>query len=114
MIIDLNEDIDEDDVVEVNADEDGENDVVEYEAAMKMKVEEEKIIDSQSVERPLPVDKTVIIEYVFHKKYTNAKFAEVRKQSVALEHTNATKTGELGSVIFYRDDENVATRMKWK
>ncbi|XP_021849383.2 protein FAR1-RELATED SEQUENCE 5-like [Spinacia oleracea] len=88
--------------------------LLQYEAAMKVKLEEEKIMDSQSVQPPLPVDKTVLVEYVFHKKYTNAKFAEVRKQSVALKHTNATKTGALGSLLFYRADENVATRMKWK
>lgn len=71
----------------------------------------------ESVDQPLPVDKTVLVEYVLHIKYTNGKFKEVKDEALGINHTNITKTTTLGMVSFFNVDEKIPTpilRKRWK
>ncbi|KAL2894513.1 Protein FAR1-RELATED SEQUENCE 2 [Bienertia sinuspersici] len=70
-----------------------------------------------SVDSPLAVDKTILAEYVFHSKYTNNKFKEVRDEALGIRHTHVTKTRTLGTVSFFKADEKIPTpiyRKRWK
>ncbi|KAL2930524.1 Protein FAR1-RELATED SEQUENCE 5 [Bienertia sinuspersici] len=46
----------------------------QYEAALKGKVEEDKLLNFNSTHKPSICDKDMIIQYVFQKAYTNTKF----------------------------------------
>uniref|UniRef100_A0A803MSB5 Zinc finger PMZ-type domain-containing protein n=1 Tax=Chenopodium quinoa TaxID=63459 RepID=A0A803MSB5_CHEQI len=83
--------------------------VKQYEATMKEKVEEEKILNFECVNKPLDVDKSIIVEYVFHKAYSNTKFSEVKEECNGLKDVNVNKTGCLGSMSFYKAEQKFPT-----
>ncbi|XP_056690201.1 protein FAR1-RELATED SEQUENCE 5-like [Spinacia oleracea] len=82
-----------------------------YEFCMNIKAEEEKKDNFDSVDMPpqLDVDKSVLAEYIFHKVYTNAMFADVVHERKGLTHTNVTRTDSLGSLVLYRADEKLTS-----
>ncbi|XP_056697431.1 protein FAR1-RELATED SEQUENCE 5-like [Spinacia oleracea] len=86
-----------------------------YEFCMNIKVEEEKEDNFDSVDTPpqLDVDKSVLAEYVFHKVYTNAMFADVVHERKGLTHTNVTRTDSLEPLVLYRADEKL-TSPHWR
>ncbi|XP_056687860.1 protein FAR1-RELATED SEQUENCE 5-like [Spinacia oleracea] len=86
-----------------------------YEFCMNIKAEEEKEDNFDSVDTPpqLDVDKSVLAEYVFHKVYTNAMFADFVHERKGLTHTNVTRTDSLGSLVLYRADEKL-TSPHWR
>lgn len=86
---------------------------MQYEGALKQKVEEEKILNHQSTHRPRPVDKAAIVEYVFHKAYTTAKYKEVKEECDKVRHTNLRKIGKIGTLSLYKIDEKI-TKPIWR
>ncbi|KAJ8431347.1 hypothetical protein Cgig2_033189 [Carnegiea gigantea] len=68
--------------------------------ALARKVEEEKIMNANTMERPHKCGKTILVEEVFHKAYTNSKFKEVQEEVDGLMHTNANKCG--GNKVYGR------------
>ncbi|XP_021722770.1 protein FAR1-RELATED SEQUENCE 1-like [Chenopodium quinoa] len=77
----------------------------------------EQLLNFASSDKPLPVDKTILAKYIFHSKYTNAKFREVKDECLGLRHTYINKTSTLGSTTFYKADEKIPTpiaRKRWK
>ncbi|KAJ8432084.1 hypothetical protein Cgig2_024694 [Carnegiea gigantea] len=60
-----------------------------------------KIMNANTMERPHKCNKTILVEEVFHKAYTNSKFKEVQKEVYGLMHTNANKVTEDGSLKIY-------------
>ncbi|XP_021865132.1 protein FAR1-RELATED SEQUENCE 5-like [Spinacia oleracea] len=82
-----------------------------YEWCMRIKAEEEKQDNYDSIDKipRLEPDKSVLVEYVLVKSYTNEKFAEVVAERKGLMHTNVTKIDALGTVSFYRADEKLTS-----
>ncbi|KAL2927966.1 Protein FAR1-RELATED SEQUENCE 5 [Bienertia sinuspersici] len=74
----------------------------QYEAALKGKVEEEKILNSNSIHKPPICDKDMIVQYVFQKAYTNTKFLEVKAECDALKLVSESKTASLGGLSIYQ------------
>ncbi|KAL2927656.1 Protein FAR1-RELATED SEQUENCE 12 [Bienertia sinuspersici] len=88
-----------------------------YEAAMGDVANTEHKLNFASADSPLVVDKTILAEYVFHNKYTNTKFKEVRDEALGIRHTHVMKTKMLGTVSFFKADEKISTpiyRKRWK
>ncbi|XP_021866682.2 protein FAR1-RELATED SEQUENCE 5-like [Spinacia oleracea] len=75
--------------------------VKRYEHALKNKAAHEADNNLKTREKPLKFNKTILAEYVFQKLYTNAMFAEVKKECESFLHTNVTKNYALGSTVFY-------------
>ncbi|KAL2931433.1 Protein FAR-RED IMPAIRED RESPONSE 1 [Bienertia sinuspersici] len=70
----------------------------QYEAALKGKVEEEKLLNFNSTHKPPICDKNMIVQYVFQKAYTNTKFLEVKAECDALKLVSESKTASLGGL----------------
>ncbi|KAL2902429.1 Protein FAR-RED IMPAIRED RESPONSE 1 [Bienertia sinuspersici] len=74
----------------------------QYEAALKGKVEEEKLLNFNSTHKPPICDKDMIVQYVFQKAYTNTKFLEVKAECDALKLVSKSKTASLGGLSLYQ------------
>ncbi|KAL2932665.1 Protein FAR1-RELATED SEQUENCE 5 [Bienertia sinuspersici] len=74
----------------------------QYEAALKGKVEEEKLLNFNSTHKPPICDKDMIVQYVFQKAYTNTKFLEVKAECDALKLVSESKTASLGGLSVYQ------------
>ncbi|KAL2926721.1 Protein FAR1-RELATED SEQUENCE 5, partial [Bienertia sinuspersici] len=74
----------------------------QYEAALKGKVEEEKLLNFNSTHKPPICDKDMIVQYVFQKAYTNTKFLEMKAECDALKLVSESKTASLGGLSVYQ------------
>ncbi|KAL2934977.1 Protein FAR1-RELATED SEQUENCE 5 [Bienertia sinuspersici] len=74
----------------------------QYEAALKGKVEEEKLLNFNSTHKPPICDKDMIVQYVFQKAYTNTKFLEVKAECDALKLVSESKTASLVGLSVYQ------------
>ncbi|KAL2927354.1 Protein FAR1-RELATED SEQUENCE 5, partial [Bienertia sinuspersici] len=80
----------------------------QYEAALKGKVEEEKLLNFNSTHKPPICDKDMTVQYVFQKAYTNTKFLELVSES---------KTASLGGLSVYQAVEKFPKpiwKKRWK
>ncbi|XP_074276836.1 protein FAR1-RELATED SEQUENCE 5-like [Silene latifolia] len=67
-----------------------------YENALRVKVEEEERLNFACTNKPSSYDKSVIVEEVFQRAYTNKMFAKVKKEVYALIHINASSEMNIG------------------
>ncbi|KAL2929819.1 Protein FAR1-RELATED SEQUENCE 5 [Bienertia sinuspersici] len=74
----------------------------QYKAALKGKVEEEKLLNLNSTHKPPICDKDIIVQYVFQKAYTDTKFLEVKAECDALKLVSESKTASLGGLSVYQ------------
>ncbi|KAL2929411.1 Protein FAR1-RELATED SEQUENCE 3 [Bienertia sinuspersici] len=89
----------------------------QYEAALKGKVEEEKLLNFNSTHKPPICDKDMIVQYVFQKAYTNTKFLEVKAECDALKLVSESKTASLGGLSVYQAVEKFPKpvwKKRWK
>ncbi|XP_056685619.1 protein FAR1-RELATED SEQUENCE 5-like [Spinacia oleracea] len=84
-------------------------------STQRSEAEEEKQNNYDSIDKipRLEPDKSVLVEYVLVKSYTNEKFAEVVAERKGLTHTNVTKIDALGNLSFYRADEKLTSPL-WR
>ncbi|KAL2893006.1 Protein FAR1-RELATED SEQUENCE 5, partial [Bienertia sinuspersici] len=89
----------------------------QYEAALKGKVEEEKLLNFNSTHKPPICDRDMIVQYVFQNTYTNIKFLEVKAECDALKLVSESKTASLGGLSVYQAVENFPKpvwKKRWK
>ncbi|KAL2929683.1 Protein FAR1-RELATED SEQUENCE 5 [Bienertia sinuspersici] len=89
----------------------------QYEAALKGKVEEEKLLNFNSTHKPPISDKDMIVQYIFQKAYTNTRFLEVKEECDALKLVSESKTASLGGLSVYLAVEKFPKpvwRKRWK
>jgi len=84
-----------------------------FEMALARKIEEEKIMNANTKERPFKCNEVTLVEEVFHKAYTNSKFKEVQEEVHGLMHTNENKVSEDGSLKVYEVAEKIVKPI-WK
>ncbi|KAL2935169.1 Protein FAR1-RELATED SEQUENCE 5, partial [Bienertia sinuspersici] len=82
-------------------------------AALKGKVEEEKLLNFNSTHKPPIDDKDMIVQYIFQKAYTNTKFLEVKAEYDALKLINESKIASLGGLSVYQAIEKIPNPV-WK
>ncbi|KAK9689308.1 hypothetical protein RND81_09G051000 [Saponaria officinalis] len=83
------------------------NFITQFELAQQSRVEEEKHLNFICKDRPLPYDKSVLVEEVFSKRYTNEKFKEVKEQVYAGIHTFIELKMRIGSYVLYKADDKI-------
>ncbi|KAK9665857.1 hypothetical protein RND81_14G141200 [Saponaria officinalis] len=71
--------------------------IKQFDGALRSNVEEEKQKNFACVDTPLRCEKSILVEDVFHKLYTNEKFKEVKEEVLGLLHTNVVLVLEMGS-----------------
>ncbi|KAK9707090.1 hypothetical protein RND81_07G171900 [Saponaria officinalis] len=59
------------------------------------------------MDRPLRCEKSILVEDVFHKLYTNEKFKEVKEKVLGLLHTNVVLVLKMGSYAKYVASEKI-------
>ncbi|XP_074314352.1 protein FAR1-RELATED SEQUENCE 5-like [Silene latifolia] len=78
-----------------------------YENALRVKVEEEERLNFACTNKPSLYDKSVIVEEVFQRAYTNKMFAKVKKEVYALIHINASSEMNIGQFSSFVVTEEV-------
>ncbi|KAK9706866.1 hypothetical protein RND81_07G157200 [Saponaria officinalis] len=81
--------------------------IEQFDGALRSKVEEEKQNNFACVDRPLRCEKSILVEDVFHKLYTNEKFKEVKEEVLGLLHTNVVFVLKMGSYTKYAASEKI-------
>ncbi|KAK9734726.1 hypothetical protein RND81_04G159500 [Saponaria officinalis] len=81
--------------------------IEQFDGALRSKVEEEKQNNFACVDRPLRCDKSILVEDVFYKLYTNEKFKEVKDEVLGLLHTNVVLVLKMGSYTKYATTEKI-------
>lgn len=79
--------------------------------------QEDNILNFQYVNEPHVYDRTIQVEEVFYKAYSNAKFEEVKEEVIGLKYTNIFQMGGDETMTFYNADEKVPYpiwKSKWK
>ncbi|KAK9705483.1 hypothetical protein RND81_07G060500 [Saponaria officinalis] len=87
--------------------------IEQFDGALRSKVEEEKHNNFSCVDRSLRCDKSILVEEVFHKLYTNEKYKEVRAEVLGLLHTNVVIVLKMGSYTKYAAAEKIVNPV-WK
>ncbi|XP_074266521.1 protein FAR1-RELATED SEQUENCE 6-like [Silene latifolia] len=78
-----------------------------YENALRVKVEEEERLNFACTNKPSSYDKSLIVEEVFQRAYTNKMFAKVKKEVYALIHINASSEMNIGQFSSFVVTEEV-------
>ncbi|KAK9740331.1 hypothetical protein RND81_03G027200 [Saponaria officinalis] len=81
--------------------------IEQFDGALRSKVEEEKQNNFACVDRPLRCEKSILVEDVFHKLYTNEKFKEVKEEVLGLLHTNIVLVLKMDSYTKYAASEKI-------
>ncbi|KAK9740601.1 hypothetical protein RND81_03G047000 [Saponaria officinalis] len=81
--------------------------IEQFDGALRSKVGEEKQNNFACVDRPLRCEKSILVEDVFHKLYTNDKFKEVKGEVLGLLHTNVVLVLKMGSYTKYAASEKI-------
>ncbi|KAK9682613.1 hypothetical protein RND81_10G085500 [Saponaria officinalis] len=87
--------------------------IEQFNCALHSKVEEEEQNNFACVDRPFRCDKSILVDDVFQKLYTNEKFKEVKGEVLGFLHTNVVIVLKMGSFTKFAAAEKIVNPV-WK